>query len=326
MSSPDDLPRSPTGRVPQWVIDEATGKAQPPEPWRAPSAPLQLTPPKAPRSSRRQSVIAIVILLALAGAPRLLNTDLVSRWLPGSQAAPEVVSVVAADGSVTLVSRDTVWPTPDLSTSTKRLLPQVRGTAGIYKLLDKSDATSVGARWSPCRPIALVVNTTGAPKGFYASVGVVAQELQAYSGLVINVEGTSAEPASSSRASYLPDSYGDRWAPVLIAWADDTTIPGLAGDIVGLASPYSVSVQGAERYYVSGHVILDTTLKGEAMPDGSPAYVSVLRHEMGHVLGLDHVKDVTQLMAPRMTTVVDFADGDRAGLAALGSGPCSSGI
>ena len=325
MPSPDDLPRSPTGRVPKWVLDEAAGKAHSPEPWRPPSAPLELKPPKAPRSSRRQSVIAIVILLAVAGAPRLLNTEFVQQWLPGSSPTAEVVSVVNADGSVQLVSRDTVWPTPDVGEAEQRLLPKVRGTAGSYRLLDASDRQWFGARWSPCRPISLVVNTSGAPKGFDRAVGVVAQELQTYTGLGIRLEGTSAEPVSSSRESFQPDNYGDRWAPVLISWSDDTTIPGLTGDIVGLGSPYSVSI-GQERYYVSGHVILDTTLKGDTMPDGSPTYVAVLRHEMGHVLGLDHVDDATQLMAPNMTVIADFADGDMAGLAALGSGPCSSGI
>ena len=32
---PDDLPRSPTGRVPKWVIDEAAGRETTPQPWRA---------------------------------------------------------------------------------------------------------------------------------------------------------------------------------------------------------------------------------------------------------------------------------------------------
>lgn len=325
MPTPDDLPRSPTGRIPQWVIDEAAGRAEPPPAWRAPSAPLEIRPPKAPRSSRAQTLIAVAILVAVAAAPRVLNSETVRRWLPGASPAVEVISVVNADGSVQLVSRDAVWPTPDVDAAEQRLLPKVRGTAGTYRLLDVSDAQWFGARWSPCRPISLVVNTSGAPKGFLRAVATVAHELQSYSGLKIRLEGNSAEPVASSRASFQPENYGDRWAPVLISWSDETTIPGLAGDTVGLGSPYSVSI-GVERYYVSGHVILDTSLKGDAMPDGSPAYVAVLRHEMGHVLGLDHVDDATQLMAPNMTVVVDFADGDMAGLAALGSGPCSSGL
>ena len=36
----DELPRSPTGRVPKWVIQEAAGRTVDPEPWRAPGSPL----------------------------------------------------------------------------------------------------------------------------------------------------------------------------------------------------------------------------------------------------------------------------------------------
>ena len=32
--APDDLPRSPSGRVPQWVVDEAAGRPPAPTGWR----------------------------------------------------------------------------------------------------------------------------------------------------------------------------------------------------------------------------------------------------------------------------------------------------
>src|SRR5687767_3006845 len=41
-ASGHDVPgvrRSPSGRIPQWAIDEALGKLQDPEPWRASPAP-----------------------------------------------------------------------------------------------------------------------------------------------------------------------------------------------------------------------------------------------------------------------------------------------
>lgn len=287
---------------------------------------MQLKSPKAPRSSRRQWAIAIIILLALAAAPRILNSDLVAQWLPQTQPTSDVVSVIGADGSITLVSRDLAWPSPSVATTDRRILPAKPNTSGDYRLLDVSDAKWFGARWSPCQPVSMVVNTMNAPKGFYKVVIATAKELQALTGLRIVVEGTSAEPASITREGFQPDNYGNRWAPVLISWADEGTVAALSGNTVGLASPYSVTVNGFERYYVSGHVVLDLATKPDVMPDGSPVYLAVLRHELGHVLGLAHVESVTQLMAPSMTDVSDFADGDMAGLAALGSGPCSRGI
>lgn len=65
---------------------------------------------------------------------------------------------------------------------------------------------------------------------------------------------------------------------------------------------------------------------GETMADGTHVYIAVLHHELGHVLGLDHTSDTSQLMAVELTTTSDFADGDRAGLAFRGSGSCSTSI
>ncbi|MET3351312.1 UNVERIFIED_ORG: putative Zn-dependent protease [Arthrobacter sp. UYEF1] len=48
---------------------------------------------------------------------------------------------------------------------------------------------------------------------------------------------------------------------------------------------------------------------------------AILMQELGHVLGLDHVDDPTQLMYGN-SGQFDFGDGDRAGLALLGTGEC----
>ena len=46
-------------------------------------------------------------------------------------------------------------------------------------------------------------------------------------------------------------------------------------------------------------------------------------HELGHVVGLDHVEDPTRLMNPvGGDEVTDFATGDLLGLAQLGRGRC----
>lgn len=60
----DDLPRSPTGRVPKWVIDEAAGRRVDPEPWRPPGS-AQADLPRV-KARRRRSLWWWVAGVALA--------------------------------------------------------------------------------------------------------------------------------------------------------------------------------------------------------------------------------------------------------------------
>ena len=50
---------------------------------------------------------------------------------------------------------------------------------------------------------------------------------------------------------------------------------------------------------------------------------AIVLHELGHLVGLAHVANPTQLMLPEASPgVVDFAAGDLTGLAQLGAGAC----
>ena len=53
---------------------------------------------------------------------------------------------------------------------------------------------------------------------------------------------------------------------------------------------------------------------------------AIILHELGHLIGLDHVDDNDQLMYPRAGDVLDFADGDLTGLSVLGAGACVPGL
>jgi predicted Zn-dependent protease len=49
---------------------------------------------------------------------------------------------------------------------------------------------------------------------------------------------------------------------------------------------------------------------------------AILMHELGHLVGLDHVDDPGELMYAESVGTLGFGAGDREGLASLGSGRC----
>ena len=187
------------------------------------------------------------------------------------------------------------------------------------------DGSTVPVAWSPCRPIHYVVATEGAPDGFVEAVDDAARSLSAATGLVLVDDGTTTEPADPYRAGTLTDRYGDRWAPVLIRFADETSVPDLAGPVLGLSSTTTARDRRTdESFLVSGAVYLDRELLGSTATDGGPMYVPVLRHELAHVVGLGHLDDPDQLLNATTAAVTTYQAGDLAGLAVVGAGMCST--
>lgn len=315
-----EVPTSPTGRIPQWVLDEAAGRSTAAVPFRAPP-----DASRASRSRRRPRALRITAGLAV-GAVAVAG----AVWLSSDASVP------VATGLPQDVARSEpeprTWPPPGRDETPR--------PAGLTTVVTKESPTSgfrysqhqadrvAPTTWSPCRAIHYVVRAAHAPAGGASMLRDAFSRLSAATGLTFVSDGATDEGPVEDRPAYQPDTYGDRWAPVLIAWATKAEVPDFGVDIIGEAGPVTMSTPGGASTYVTGVVFLDAATMSEAVRAGlSKQMEAVVLHELGHLVGLAHVDDPQQLMFPRaQTKVATYGAGDLAGLAALGRGACQPNV
>lgn len=185
-----------------------------------------------------------------------------------------------------------------------------------------SDGSPVG--YSPCRPLHYVVNATLVPAGAERLVPDAIRTISAATGITFIYDGTTAEQPSPQRRPYQPETYGERWAPLLIAWTTPETAPQLKGKVIGTGGSTHFSYDGGPKTFVTGSLDLDAPQIADELlnPDGHLYAMAVILHELSHVMGLDHVEDPTQLMYPEIGTPEGLSSGDLSGLFALSKAQC----
>jgi hypothetical protein len=184
-----------------------------------------------------------------------------------------------------------------------------------------TDPDGAAVRYDPCAPIHYVIAGGGPPGG----VDLVRQSftrLGQITGLEFIFDGTTSEPASTARPLVNTLLYGQRPSPILVAWTSPAVISGLSGGVVGLGGSAAIQVRPGRRAYVTGVSLLDAAQIGTLPPGFGPGVTQgdVVLHELGHVVGLAHVNDTSELMYPVMTPgPAAFGTGDTAGLQRVGS-------
>ncbi|WP_244524870.1 matrixin family metalloprotease [Trujillonella endophytica] len=234
-----------------------------------------------------------------------------------------VGSSVAADG------RPINWPTPGFEMADAPLgTPPPAAGDGSYVFVAQQQDGDRPVAYDPCRPIHYVIRPDNAPPGADSLVHEAFARVSTVTGLQFTYDGATDEGDTDDREPFQPDRYGDRWAPVLVSWQTEIENPEFATDVAGMAGSTYVEPTGGPRVFVSGMMALDATAFALMLADpaGIASARAIVLHELGHLVGLAHVPDQSQIMYRESTAVADFAPGDLSGLAQLGQGDCVPGV
>lgn len=321
---PDDLPRSPSGRVPEWVRDEVAGRQERPSGWRADRERItaDVTSPLGPQPTRRRPRFSWAALggwAVAAAAVAALVLSLTRGWvdLPFGGANPMTGEARPPAGLEE-------GPRPRGALAAPAPAP----SDGSVRWIDVQPDGSTPLTWSPCRPIHVVVRTTNATADGPGLLRSALDEISRDTGLVFVDDGTTTEDPSPDRSRYQLDRYGDRWAPVLISWVTEAEDPDMTSDVLGLTRPAAIGTPDGTGVFVSGQVEMNADLLASIQKRlGAKATRTVFLHELGHLVGLDHVTDRRSIMYPSyQPKVVTFTPAEMSGLRSLGSGACRGDV
>ena len=94
--------------------------------------------------------------------------------------------------------------------------------------------------------------------------------------------------------------------------------------MIGTGGSTHFSFGDGPKSFVTGSLELDAPQIAEDLDraEGAAYATAVILHELGHVMGLEHVDDPAQLMYPEIGAPDGLADGDLNGLYELGRAQC----
>ena len=236
--------------------------------------------------------------VVLAGARTLLG---------GAGCLPRVVGL-GVGGELTRAGLDAA-----LDSACGRVQDAAAGTYAYEHRLP--DGTPL--RYDHCHPLRVVANFTDAPANAPRALRAALDELRV-AGIAVAPLGTTTRRARDPfdrEVGGLVEPDGS-YRPIVVSWPPAHTWD--ATGYVGYGGSSLVGVGDATRY-VTGSVQMRPTWRPE-----TARFTQLLQHELGHVIGLDHVDDTRQLMNPVIgsSSPLTWGPGDRAGLAGLLDAPC----
>ena len=261
---------------------------------------------------------AVATSLAVALAVLTAPLSLASGDEPVRPAAGAAQLVAGADGPDAALKRRARAPKRTQARTVALAVPAARSASFAFSTL--LDGKPV--RWDPCAPIRWTSNTAQAPAGGLAVLQESVDRIAQLTGTTWQYVGPSATTPSTA---YLPKQAQAEYPPVLLGWTDGASSDLLAGQartVLGMTRTAWFGIQRPDGSKVaairSAVVALDRT---DTLPlRGATSWKALVLHELGHVMGLAHVEDRSQLMAAVLPPSADVQAGDVAGLARVGSG------
>lgn len=277
--------------------------------------PLNL-PPR-PDQGRRSAPLFVAFVLSLALAI-VLGVFAVSSLL---KEPVDLRELAASSGAVpSSIPVATPTPSPALSPAAPTFRPKAEGA---FRFLERVGGAPV--RWNPCETITYAVNDAGATSSVRPDLKEALRRVTSATGIRFRSVGTTRE---TFLRAYQRMRYEGviRKAELILIWVDHDAYLGILRRLndprpsIAFAKTMAGLFAHQDQYF-GGIVVIDADATATHGFGYRYAHGSVLLHELGHIMGLDHVRDPEQLMYsgrhPNFR-VRTYGPGDLEGLRRLG--------
>ncbi len=202
------------------------------------------------------------------------------------------------------------------------------GPGGPYSFLEVAylEGERVPVRWNPCQPIEYQVNTAGAPPGMALAIRDAIEQTSDATGISFRSRGeTSRDAHDIIGGDYFANPLRSVYHPVLIDIVTHREFRTFhePARVIAFAHPQQGNGDLNDQY-VAGFIVVDGGAR--YAPTGRWSMELIVLHELGHLLGLGHVRSPDEVMysveVARHTTpnpIFTWGEGDLAGLDLLGA-------